>query len=114
MEFLKAEVKTIYQISVSADDYANAKNKWLHNEVTNARFPKAFTMENQELGHVAILMEMKNHFSAHGDNAGCLADYLGFDGWDNAGYFDESTMTIKMTVFDYGNRMNFSGKKKGC
>lgn len=104
MRILKTEVKSIYEIAVSADDFAKAKNEWNHNDTLNIRFPKAFKDDN--VGHMSVLEEMKNNTLAHGDKAGCLAHCLGFDGWENAGYFDERIHCIRMTVFNYGDRLN--------
>lgn len=103
MQILKVEVKSIYEIAVSADDYAKAKNEWNHVDELNIRFPKAF--DNDNVGHMSVLAEMKDNILAHGDRAGCLAKYLGFDGWKNAGYFDERINCIRMTVFNYGDRL---------
>lgn len=104
MHILKTEVKSIYEIAVSADDFARAKNEWNHNYLLDSRFPKAF--DNDLVGQMAVLDDMRKNHNAHGDRAGCLAHYLGFDGWENAGYFDERIKCIRMTVFNYGDRLN--------
>lgn len=101
MKILKAEVKSIYTIAVTADDYAKAKNNWCHGDTAAIKFPKAF--DNDNTGHMSVLEEMKHNHSAHGDRAACLASYLGFDGWENAGYFDDGSNTLRMTVFNYGD-----------
>lgn len=104
MKIRTQEVRTIYHIAVSTDDYSAAKTKWAKDEFLHLKYPKAFN--STQVGRISSLDEMKNNVTAHGDRAGLLAEFLGFDGWENAGYFNEKTHTIDMVVYNYGDMIN--------
>lgn len=104
----KKEVKTIYNISftltelrVLLESYEEGMNQHI--------YPKAF--ENTALRNAIINgndEEAFREFSFFGnrDLYNLTANFFGFDGWKNAGYFNQNKGRYCMTVFDYGDTIN--------
>lgn len=108
MKITSKEVKTFYRIEFDAADFANAVERYGDSELLDSRFPKAFEgfdiNTNSEESCVSAMRRMS--VFGNGDTAGYLADYFGFDGWSNGGYFCEKTLTYRMSVFNYGDCIN--------
>jgi hypothetical protein len=105
MKVTKMEVKTIYNIEVSFDDFINAKKAWTKNKDSlQILCPQAF--ENDDLTVNTVMQEMRNHISCSGQRANLLARYFKFDGWENAGYYHREKEVIRMSVYMNGDNIN--------
>ena len=110
MKVTSKEVRTIYSIKVSATDFYEVKVAWFADEVLRISYPKAFSfcasetaaLENQCLEKT--IREMQE-LSASGDRARLIAKHFGFDGFENAGYFNKRTRTLDMVVYNHGDDM---------
>lgn len=107
MKVLKSEVKTIYTIEYTKDEMAEAKGNWLRNQnLEQTRFPKAFDNEDLAMGTLEKEFKEFKEFNRNGDFAGYMAYHLGFDGWENAGYYNENKKVRTMSVYNNGDTMN--------
>lgn len=102
-KIISSEIKTIYTVEVSFNDLAEAKSDWIFN-VNGYRtlYPKAFDNEDTTLG---VLKKEFEEFRPYGDRTALMADYLGFDGWNNALFYHENTKTLTMVVYHRGSRI---------
>lgn len=108
MKITSQEVKTFYKIEFDAADFANAVERYEASELLVPRFKRAFEGfdidPKSEESCVSAMRRMT--VFGNGDTAGYLADFFGFDGWQNAGVFNERKKVYEMTVFNYGDRVN--------
>lgn len=111
---IKAEVKTLYTISISFSDFWDLYSGYVGSHSMDARkimYPKAFDKCEQNdttMGYVRDVFEGKNNclMHSHGDTYGYIANELGFDGWENAGYYNERSNTYNMVVYKNGDAIN--------
>lgn len=105
MKIIKAEVETIYNIEYTFEDYIKAL------EDPNLRLgrPNAFRGlpnkhdENTD-GILLKAFQALNLFdnSWHGDTCAAIAESLGFDGWKNAGFYEDDKDVRNMVVYRRG------------
>lgn len=103
MKIRKVEVRATYNIEYTLKDFWEIIGGAL-NDVTNVE--KCFHKYNGEkstLGDVRNLFESFNGFN--GDELSYIARKLGFDGWENAGSFDETRDVRTFTVYRYGDTL---------
>lgn len=103
MKIIKQEVRTKYNIEVSFKDFIDAKEAWVKDNALQILYPKAFDNEEMTMG---LLSNEFKQFNTHGHRAALLAEYLGFDGWENAGLYKESKKAIVMCVYNNGDCIN--------
>lgn len=108
MKIQKQEVKTFYEIEFDAADFANAVEKYEKYDHVRYAYQDAFEKidisDKSEEGYEAAMKVM----SVYGckDTYNFIADYFGFDGWHNAGYYNEKRKVYRMEVFNYGDSIN--------
>lgn len=113
MKTLTQEVKTFYDIELDTADFANILER-LHQDKENGRsitiiYPKAFdwVITSPDINEPSAIIVMKQmHGKAHGDTFKYIAETLGFDGWANAGYYNETKRVYRMTVYNRGDTLN--------
>ena len=108
MKVVSQEVKTFYKIEFDAADFANAVERYNGSEVLETVYRRAFEgfdiNTNSEDSCVTAMRRMS--ISGNGDTAGYLAEFFGYDGWQNAGTFNERKKVYAMIVFNYGDCVN--------
>ena len=111
MKITKATVKTQFEIEIEFKDFADAFVKYgsEDGECYRILYPKAFEGEDLEDTTVGSLREIFKTLNSptakrrHGDTYAYLAKCLGFDGWENAGYYHEPTGRYRFSVYVYGD-----------
>lgn len=104
MTISKIEVKTHYNIELDESDVATAIHFYNseEGEADRATYPKAL----DDLGDNPI---KKLGLLGNSQTYAFLANFFGFDGWENAGYYHATTHTYRMSVFTWGAQ-DLSGK----
>lgn len=108
MKITSQKVKTFYEIEFDAADLANAIERYKCSEYAHAMWCDAFEgIDTSDLSEAACerLLETKIGWG-NGSTASYLADYFGFDGWQNAGTYIKKRKTYRMEVFNYGDCLN--------
>lgn len=114
MKTLKATVKTVYNIELDIVDIAIIlerfhKDKSLGRTVT-AVYPLAFEWLEKTYAEVseswAEAVAKNMQLNAHGDTYKLIAEYLGFDGYENSGYYNETKRIYRMVVYNNGDTIN--------
>lgn len=113
MKKLETEVRTLYNIELDTADFANILERF-HQDKEHGRaitivYPKAFdwVITSPEINEpFANIVMRQMHGKAHGDTFQYIAEYLGFDGWDNGGYYNENKHVYRMTVYNKGDTLN--------
>ena len=103
MRINKAEVKTIYTIEYTFEDFVAAltnENARLGREHAFEGLPTEYNDETAVKLHRAFEANYGNHL--HGHTFSVLAYTMGFDGWENAGYYNKRRGTRTMTVYRNG------------
>ena len=114
MKTLQSTVKTIYNIELDMADFALIlerfhKDKSLGRSVTVV-YPLAFEWLEKTYADVsegwaeAVVKNMQRN--AHGDTYKLIAEYLGFDGYENSGYYNETKRIYRMSVYNNGDTLN--------
>lgn len=104
MTITKQEVRTIYDIQFTHADFLGVVEWYRESEAQRILFPNAFDFELKDETLVSAVRNFfeKMQFRGTGDTAGVIAKYFGFDGWLNAGYYDERKKVFKMAVYNEG------------
>ena len=113
MKITKQEVKTktIYNIEVTLRDFTDALETYLEVRKASVVYECAFKhLKVEDLGDEK-LSNIKAYFKSFRSDdevatKNYLIKFLGFDGVENYGFYDEKTKTIHMTVFSYGDKIN--------
>ena len=108
MKITSQSVKTFYEIEFDAADLSNAIESYKRSENAQAMWGNAFEgIDTSDLSEAACerLLETKIGWG-NGATASFLADYFGFDGWQNSGYYNKKRKTYRMQVFNYGDALN--------
>lgn len=108
MKITSQTVKTFYEIEFDAADLANAIEHYQRSEYAHAMWGNAFeNIDTSDLSEAACehLLETKIGWG-NGSTAAYLADYFGFDGWQNSGVYNKKRKTYRMEVFNYGDNLN--------
>lgn len=104
MTITSAEIKTEYDIEYTFEDFIEA----LEDPDLRLGRPKAFkglpsrhdaSTDGELLGAFKNLSWIP---AGHGDTFSALAAHFGFDGWRNAGYYDDRRDLRVMTVYRRG------------
>lgn len=103
MKIIKQEVRTKYNIEVSFKDFTDAKVAWMKDDTLQILYAKAFDNSDTTMG---TLNKEFSEFPQSGARAGLIAKCLGFDGWENAGYYDKRKNVISMVVYNNGDCIN--------
>lgn len=108
MKITTTEVKTFYSISIEFKDWVNAIENYKAKEAPKICHPRAFETFNIE---DTTMGNLRNGFRridpiGNKDTFEYLARFLGFDGWQNAGIFNERTQTHNMVVYNRGDTVN--------
>lgn len=114
MKITETKVKTLYNIVLDTADFAILLEQFHDDKKDNAVIlyscQKAFDWLETTHAHVseqrAIAVMGQMHSKAHGDTYNYLAKSLGFDGWENAGYFDKNKNRYCMVVYNNGDTLN--------
>jgi hypothetical protein len=114
MKITETKVKTLYTIKLDTADFAILLEQF-HDDKENecvalTEYPKAFdfyttTRENvREEVAAAVMNQMFSR--ANGDTYNYIARTLGFDGWENAGYYNKIKRIYTMVVYNNGDTLN--------
>lgn len=108
MTIASKETKTFYNIRFTSSEFAAIAQHYL-NSTDKHKYPRAF--ENNELTEdikITVLDEFFKEMgiTGNGDLFRLIAEYFGFDGWQNAGYYNRNKNCYCMTVYDYGDTLN--------
>ena len=108
MTITKREVRTITHIEFTTADLNEVIQHYLRSEGNKICYPKAFDgiAINNDMTESELQTAIKKVWRSHGDTYTVIAQHLGFDGWDNGGYYKEKTNTYTMTVYNYGDQLN--------
>lgn len=101
MLVVKKEVKTFYTICLSEDDFIKVAHSYFYSGEQH-RFAKAFeSIGSPDPSNDDIIKFFNNWIvTSNGDTARYIADYYGYDGWENAGYIKHGV--LRMVVFNWG------------
>lgn len=111
MKITKQEVKTIYEIEVTFEDYRDALEAYSKSEIAKAVHKDAFQFLDTKDFEKNKLADIRKYFeSFHSKDEVAtkryIVEYLGFDGIENFGLYVDKTKTIHMIVFNYGDQIN--------
>lgn len=108
MKITETKVKTICTIEFGCCEFTQAVSHYM-NSMEKHKYPRAF--ENVDLHDEIKISVIDNFFrnmgiEGNGDLYLYLANYFGFDGWENAGYYTTGKNCYRMVVFNYGDTLN--------
>ena len=103
MKIRKVEVRTTYDIEYTIEDLWKIVREAVNDSVNIDKCFYQYGGEQSTLGDVRNLFESFNGFN--GDELSYIARKLGFDGWENAGSFDETRDVRTFTVYRYGDTL---------
>lgn len=110
MTITKKEVKTTYTINFTASEFAYILDAW-QKSMQKHRHPHAFENLHYDEVNELKLTQVHDYFvnlglEGNSDTYAFIAEYFGFDGWSNAGYYNEAKKVYTMTVYDNGDTLN--------
>ena len=108
MTIIKTEVKTFTNIALNFKDFVEIINAFKDNENNTIFHPKAFDfadLNDMTVGNIRNIMQ-KFQFKSNKDTLDFIARHFGFDGWHNAGRYDEQKGKYLMVVYSYGDTLN--------
>lgn len=110
MTITKKEVKTTYTINFTASEFAYILDAW-SKSMQKHRHARAFNdlpLEDVSELELSTIHEYFTELGVRGnpDTYAFIAEYFGFDGWSNAGYYNEAKKVYTMTVYDNGDTLN--------
>ena len=111
MKITKQEVKTIYTIKVTFEDFTGALEAYSKDATARVCYENAFkhlktdNLQNEKLFNIESYFR---HFRPDDEvvTKRYLVNYLGFDGIENYGFYDDKLNVIQMVVFNYGDQIN--------
>ena len=105
MTVTKKEVKTIFTIELSFNDYAEARERAASDEFRMGAFDECDIVEDTTVG--TIRYEFENlQFRRTAKTLDYIIRKLGFDGVTNYGYYNKYKKAHVMEVYNYGDCMN--------
>lgn len=116
MTITKQEVKTLISIELSLKDIGKAVSDYGKDGLTYY-YPRAFEFVDPAkiyliekaaswTNDITIRFVEEMFLNGNKDTYGYLAQYFGFDGWENAGCFNKGRQTYRMVVFNRGDTLN--------
>lgn len=114
MKITKAEVKTIYDIRFNFTEFKSLYTEFVNadeNSVEKIIHSLAFNgcdFSNLSDAYINGLFQCLSHKTSNdrGQTYDYIAKYFGFDGWDNAGYYDKASENYCMVVYKHGDSLN--------
>jgi hypothetical protein len=109
MKITKQTVKTIVSIKLDTADFFEIIETYQRSESVKRLYPDAFIHFGifAEMTEKHILKVMEDMMvCANKDTYNYMASFNGFDGWENAGYYDEKAKTYNMVVYNDGDTLN--------
>lgn len=109
MKITEQKVKTLISIELSLKDIGQAVSNYGKDGQAH-RYPRAFEFVDPAKKHL-IEKAVSESFveeiflNGNGDTYNYLAQYFGFDGWHNAGYFNRGRHSYCMEVFNRGDTL---------
>ena len=109
MKIVNQEVKTIVTITLDLGDFERMIEEYKKSDFYRACYHDAFkgmsvTAIMNEENLIKVMKEM--HGKGNKDTYQYIAKVNGFDGWENAGFHNETNHTYRMTVYSYGDTLN--------
>ena len=97
MKITKIEAKTFYNVRLSYEEIDNAFTNY-QNTTKKHVYPRAFS------GVDIMTKDLFTEIGLWGNNDTYtfLANYFGFDGWSNAGYYNEKTEEYCAQYYKWG------------
>lgn len=105
------ETKTFYNIRFTLSEFAQICDNYTRS-TNKHKYPRAFeSIAIEEVIESNATSTLINFFKEMGmignaDLFSLIANHFGFDGWDNAGYYNLTKQCYCMRVFDYGDTIN--------
>lgn len=108
MKITKREVRTISHIEITTADLADVIKRYLNSEADKIVYPKAFSYIkiDYDMNELQLVTALRGLFNEHGETFTVIARHLGFDGYENAGFYKASTGRYSMVVYTYGDALN--------
>lgn len=108
MTITQKDVRTTYRINFSLVEFIQICQAY-QTSMNKHHYPRAF--ENLNILDEIKVKEVESFFKemgirGNGDLFSLIANHFGFDGWSNAGYYNESKQCYCMSVFDHGDTLN--------
>lgn len=106
MKIRNIEVKTTYSVAINAKDMAAILEDYNNGEgYAAAGTFKEFETVDLTRGQMLDILK-KIGFCGNCATYNYIAQRLGFDGWENAGYYDEKTRSYIMRLYRHGDALN--------
>ena len=123
MTITEQKVKTIIAIELSLEDIRKAvsdygKDGMAHRHARALDFVNPVDIDSvEDAGSWSDSMTVSfieaMFLNGNGDTYNYLAQYFGFDGWENAGFFNKNRKVYCMAVFNYGDTLTPQFIKEG-
>ena len=107
MTITKKEVKTFYSIEINIDDFFTIFNSF-DNSMKKHHYPHAFEFAYDEELKVKDIEEIFTKLlwlNGNSDTYRYIANFCGFDGWQNAGYYNDNRKVYCMQVYNEGSTL---------
>lgn len=108
MTITKTEVKTFYSIEINIDDFSAIFNHF-DESMKKHHYPHAFEFaydnKGSKIKDVEEVFTRKLWEQGNSDTYRYIANYYGFDGWQNAGYYNEGRKVYHMQMYNEGSTL---------